>query len=94
MIAVVTRSIRGFSPDTRAAFNFVLAAFLSVTLITAALPAYAQGLIRDAEIESLLRDYSKPIFKVAGLSQQDINIHLIGQRSFNAFVVDAHNMFF
>ena len=71
-----------------------MAALLSMAMISAsAAPAYA-GLIRDAEIESLLRDYSRPIFKVAGLSQQNINIHLIGKQSFNAFVVDGRNMFF
>ncbi len=70
-----------------------VAALLSMAIITASGPAHA-GLIRDAEIESLLRDYSRPIFKAAGLSRQNINIHLIGQRSFNAFVVDSRNMFF
>jgi len=88
------KSLRGFSRVPRAVFNYVMAAFLSAALIVATQPARAQGLIRDAEIENLLRVYSKPIFKVAGLAQQNINIHLIGQRSFNAFVVDGHNMFF
>jgi len=69
-------------------------AFLSIAVITASGPAYAAGLIRDAEIEGLLRDYSRPIFRAAGLSQQNINIHLIGAQSFNAFVVDGRNMFF
>lgn len=69
------------------------AALLSLALITAPAPAHAAGLIRDAEIENLLRDYSRPIFKAAGLSQQNINIHLIGQLSFNAFVVDGRNIF-
>jgi predicted Zn-dependent protease len=87
------KSLRGFSRVPRAVFNYVMAAFLSAALIVATQPARAQGLIRDAEIENLLRVYSKPIFKVAGLAQQKINIHLIGQRSFNAFVVDGHNMF-
>ena len=67
---------------------------LSLALITSSAPAHASGLIRDAEIESLLRDYSRPIFNAAGLSRQNINIHLIGLRSFNAFVVDGRNMFF
>jgi len=72
-------------------YGFV--AVLSLALITASTPAHAAGLIRDAEIESLLREYSRPIFKAAGLSQQNINIHLIGERSFNAFVVDGRNIF-
>ena len=53
----------------------------------------ARGLIRDAETESLIRDYAKPIFRVAGLGQQNIRIHIVNDRNFNAFVVDGRNMF-
>jgi len=94
MIDSTIKSIRSFYRVPRTLFNAVMAALLSAVLIAATQPARAQGLIRDAEIENLLRVYSKPIFKVAGLAQQNINIHLIGQRSFNAFVVDGRNMFF
>ncbi len=72
-----------------------LTVVLAVSLFMAsATSARAAGLIRDAEIESLLRDYARPIFKAAGLSRQNVRIHLIGARSFNAFVVDGRNMFF
>jgi predicted Zn-dependent protease len=50
-------------------------------------------IIRDAEIEQLLRDYTKPILKVAGLSDQNIHVVIINERSFNAFVMDAHHIF-
>jgi predicted Zn-dependent protease len=55
--------------------------------------AHAQGLIRDAETEALLRDYAKPIFHAAGLGSQNIQIHIVNDLNFNAFVVDGHNMF-
>src|SRR5262245_40139233 len=57
--------------------------------------AAAQGLplIRDAEIENLLKDYSRPIFKAAGLGSQNISMRIIRHDSFNAFVVDGHNVF-
>ena len=55
--------------------------------------ADAAGLIRDAETETLIRLYAKPIFDAAGLGAQAIRIHLVNDRSFNAFVVDGHNMF-
>lgn len=66
--------------------------------LTHACPAAAQtdrGLpvIRDAEIEQLLRDYTTPIFRVAGLTQQNIRIVLINDRTFNAFVVDGRRIF-
>ncbi|RME99245.1 MAG: M48 family peptidase, partial [Alphaproteobacteria bacterium] len=57
-------------------------------------PALAAGTIRDAEIENLIRDYATPIFRVAGLGSQNITIHLVADRSFNAFVIDGQNMFF
>ena len=63
-----------------------------VSLATAT-TAEAGGLIRDAETKSLIRDYAKPIFDAAGLGAQGVNIHLINDRAFNAFVVDGHNMF-
>lgn len=56
-------------------------------------PARAVGLIRDAETETLVRDYAKPIFQAAGLNANDIHIHIVNDRNFNAFVVDDHNMF-
>jgi predicted Zn-dependent protease len=50
-------------------------------------------LVRDAEIEQLLRDYTAPILRVAGLSQQNIQVVIINDKSFNAFVMDAHRIF-
>jgi predicted Zn-dependent protease len=55
-------------------------------------PASARGLIRDAETEALIADYSRPIFAVAGLSRQNVKIHLVADSSFNAFVIDGQNM--
>lgn len=55
--------------------------------------SYALGLIRDSEIEDLLSDYATPIFKSANLSSQNINIHIVNENSFNAFVIDGQNMF-
>ncbi len=65
---------------------------LAATLVTST-SVDAAGLIRDAETESLIRIYAKPIFTAAGLGSQDIRIHLVNDPAFNAFVVDGHNMF-
>jgi predicted Zn-dependent protease len=68
------------------------AAALSLTL---AIPAHAQGrvaVVRDAEIETLLRDYANPIFKAAGLMTSRVQIVLVNDPSFNAFV-DGQRMF-
>ncbi|MEP2707906.1 MAG: M48 family metalloprotease [Roseibium sp.] len=51
------------------------------------------SLVRDAETESLLRDYAKPIFKVAGVSSSQPQIILVNDKTFNAFVPDSRRMF-
>ena len=50
-------------------------------------------LIRDAEIEQLLRDYTNPILRAAGLAQQNIQVTIINDRAFNAFVMDGRRIF-
>ena len=52
-----------------------------------------RGIIRDTEIEALLRDYAAPIFSAAGISKGTIRIVLLGDRSFNAFVTSGRRMF-
>ncbi|WP_293868929.1 M48 family metalloprotease [uncultured Alsobacter sp.] len=53
----------------------------------------SQVIIRDAEIEQLLRDYVTPIFGAAGIRKGSIQIVLIQNRAFNAFVVDGKRIF-
>src|SRR5690349_4047119 len=50
-------------------------------------------IIRDAETEQLLRDYTQPILKAAGLAKQNIHVVIINERSFNAFVADGQRIF-
>ncbi len=77
-----------------------VAALTAAALGLASVPAHPQTganagipMIRDAEIEQLLRDYTTPIFRVAGLSDQNIHVVIIEDKSFNAFVMDAHRIF-
>ncbi len=62
---------------------------------TAAPAQQAKGppTLRDAEIEQLLKDYTRPILHVAGLEKQNIQITIINDRSFNAFVADGRRIF-
>jgi predicted Zn-dependent protease len=62
---------------------------------TAATPAAAQGipLIRDTEIERLMADYARPIFRAAGLGANNIAVRIVRHDSFNAFVADGRNVF-
>ena len=63
-------------------------------------PSFAQAqdnkgprLLRDTEIEQLLRDYTRPILRAAGLEKQNIQIVIINDGSFNAFVADGRRIF-
>ncbi len=63
-----------------------------------ALPPVAEAqnrrapIIRDAEIEVLLRDYAQPIFSAAGISSGDAEIVLVLSKEFNAFVATGRRM--
>jgi predicted Zn-dependent protease len=78
----------------------VVALIAAAAIALGCLPARAQTgssagipMIRDAETEQLLRDYTAPILRVAGLSNQNIQVVIINDKSFNAFVMDAHRIF-
>jgi predicted Zn-dependent protease len=49
--------------------------------------------LRDTETEQLLRDYTRPILRVAGLEKQNIQVTIINDPAFNAFVADGHRIF-
>ena len=50
-------------------------------------------MIRDTETEQLLRDYTRPILRAAGLEKQNIQIVIINDSVFNAFVADGRRIF-
>src|SRR5476651_2491352 len=50
-------------------------------------------LIRDTEIEQLMREYAQPILKAAGLAQQNVRVVILSDRAFNAFVMDGRHIF-
>ena len=55
--------------------------------------ARGPGVIRDAEIEGLLRIYSAPIFHAAGINVKAARVVVIGEQSINAFVADGQRIF-
>lgn len=57
-------------------------------------PAAAQlRLIRDAEIESMVRDLAAPIFSAAGVNPSSVAVYLIDDEQLNAFVAGGQNLF-
>ena len=50
-------------------------------------------LIRDAEIEGLLRLYTRPIFKAAGINPKSVKVYIINDQRINAFVAGGQRIF-
>ena len=81
------------APHSRTARLVAFATALAIAI--APIAASAQGLpvIRDTEAEQLLRDYTRPILRAAGLEKQNIQMVIINEVSFNAFVADGRRIF-
>ncbi len=75
----------------------LMACVVTVAMALPPLPAKAQGpgprLLRDTEIEQLLRDYTRPLLRTAGLEKHNIQVAIINDPSFNAFVADGRRIF-
>lgn len=61
-------------------------------------PARAQApgglaLIRDTEIEAIIRQFATPLWTAAGLDPDAVHIMLVNDRSLNAFVAGGQNLF-
>src|SRR6202035_1079898 len=74
------------------------AVITAVALAIVPVPALAQQqkgppVIRDTETEQLLREYTRPILRTAGLEKQNIQIVIINESVFNAFVADGRRIF-
>jgi predicted Zn-dependent protease len=72
-----------------------LGSLIATVTIGMMAPAAAQGLplIRDSEIEGVLSDYARPLFKAAGLGAGRIKMRIVQNDAFNAFVLDGKNVF-
>jgi predicted Zn-dependent protease len=95
MIKDQRRRLRGAAIGTSSKLTAVVTA---VALVAAPMPALAQenkgpSLLRDTEIEQLLRDYTRPILRAAGLEKQNIQVVIINDSGFNAFVADGRRIF-
>jgi predicted Zn-dependent protease len=56
-------------------------------------PTWGQSLIRDTEIEHMLRDYSDPLLLAAGLQPADVSLYIVADQTLNAFVTGGQNIF-
>lgn len=73
----------------------LLGGLVSAAVAGASPSASAQNLplIRDTEIENVLNDYARPLFKAAGFGSGRIKMRIVQNDAFNAFVLDGKNVF-
>ncbi|WP_122465594.1 MULTISPECIES: M48 family metalloprotease [Brevundimonas] len=88
-VSSILPSPRSWRRGARAA-----AAALSVAATVALAPvqAQAQSVIRDTEIEGILRSWSDPVFTAMGLPPDDVTMLLIDDPSLNAFATVNQTM--
>lgn len=73
--------------------------FVIILAFSLCMPAFAQErgrglpLVRDAEVEMLMADYARPILGAAGLGGRGIQVTLLADSGFNAFVADGRRIF-
>ena len=91
---------KAWAPAGRALALLTAFAVATAGIAPTVSPAHAQDaalrgmpVIRDTEIEQLLRDYAQPILRAAGLAKQNVRVVVLGDRSFNAFVMDGRHIF-
>ena len=87
--------MRFVPPLLRPVLGALLAA-LAIFWISAAPPAHAQGapsLIRDTEVERVVRVYLDPLLTASGLSPEAVRLFIVNDSSINAFVAEGQNMF-
>ena len=86
-----------FAKKTSRLTALAVAAALALAPVAPALAQEKENrgppVLRDTEAESLLREYTRPILRAAGLEKQNIQIVIINDSSFNAFVADGRRIF-
>ena len=70
---------------SRSASRIAIAATLVAAVAVAPVAAAAQSLIRDTEVEDILRRDSEPILRAAGIDTKNVEILLVASKELNAF---------
>jgi predicted Zn-dependent protease len=81
-----------------AVFARILVKLLSIALvINLAFSGRAHAddvsIIRDAELENIIRTYSTPIWRAAGVDPAAVHVYIVGDPQLNSFVAGGQNLF-
>ncbi|HEV2548163.1 MAG TPA: M48 family metalloprotease [Stellaceae bacterium] len=79
-------------------FARILVRLLSIALvINLAFSGRARAdevnIIRDAEIENIIRTYATPIWRAAGVDPAAVHVYIVGDPTLNSFVAGGQNLF-
>ena len=88
--------IKGFLHRATSRLLVVLMVFMSLAAAGAEAAQKRQPglpIIRDAEIEGLLRLYTRPLFKSAGINPKAVKVYVLNDRRINAFVAGGQRIF-
>ncbi|MDN5248033.1 MAG: M48 family metalloprotease [Wolbachia endosymbiont of Tyrophagus putrescentiae] len=55
--------------------------------------AYSTSIIRDSEVEAIVKELARPLFHAAGLDDKKIKVLIVRDNSINAFVVNNESIF-
>src|SRR5256885_12923126 len=91
---MVGSTVPEVSPQLRIAFRILcIIVAASLGMIERAAAQDQLALLRDAEIESTIRIFSRPIWKSAGLDPQAIRIYIVNDPTLNSFIDGGQNLF-
>ncbi|MGH7001072.1 MAG: M48 family metalloprotease [Stellaceae bacterium] len=76
-------------------FSWLLCVLLasSAVLVRHAIAQDGTAILRDAEIESIIRTYATPIWRVAGLDPDAVHVYIVEDPTLNSFVAGGQNLF-
>jgi predicted Zn-dependent protease len=84
---------RPIPANGRTTVKLAVTALCALTLSTEPVLADSIPLVRDTEVERLLRGYEDPILHVAGLEPAAVKMYLVQDSSINAFAAEGQNIF-
>jgi predicted Zn-dependent protease len=80
-------------PKLRTAVKLTFSGLCALCMAIEPAAAQAIPLVRDTEIERLLRSYEEPILHAAGLEPAAVKMYLVQDSSLNAFAAEGQNIF-
>ncbi|WP_321391313.1 M48 family metalloprotease [Emcibacter sp.] len=83
--------------SAKSGFSRILSVILPISMVLSSV-AHAQrggglSILRDAEIEKTIRDFSEPLFEAAELTPDSVDTYLVNDNTLNAFVAGGQNIF-